>query len=768
MDPSPELMDEVIEDFIRENQVDGSAADALREATRTVQQAVIERGGLSGARNPSSVLLARIRDAATPPIFADGDPDGVGVVRLRGIPFSATKEDILRFFESFEPMAEGVVIGTTREGRLSGEAFVQFPTKDLAREAIESKNRASMGDRYIELFPSTAGEAQRAQHSGPVSSRWGDDRGGYTDWSTYTSDRYITEEEVEDWIASNNVDDHAAASLRELPRTLQAGVIDRGGLGNARNPSSVLLSRIRDAQAAHSRGPPPEVPLPPPPAGRGSRNLAERVERFVAECGIDEQAAEVLRKSHPDVQEEIIQRNDVAQARNPSSALRARIRDVESALMASPARPSQAPASSGRPGGNLVARVEEFIASNRVDDRAAETLRSQQGHVQTIVIDRGDLVGTRNPSSALLARIKDAQYAAPPPGRGGGGGRPSSLEDAIEGFIRFNYIDERAAEMLRGCPPAMQEAVLERGDVVNTRNPSSTLLARIRDVQAGIGPGRPPHGPFMSPAGPPMGGPPIGLPASVVDDIEYLLRAYADRDERAADLLQRVRSVKFPMGPPGMGPPGMGPPGMGPPGPAGGFREGDAFDGYRGQPPLRPLGRESRSFSPRGRRPFVDGGPLDGEDRIDAYCRANGVDAAAQDTLRRVDPTVAQVVMEKGVGTARNPSSALLARIRDVESRMATNSNGRDRGHDAASHPRKRSRLEDDVEAFIRSNGVDEMAADALRRCSPDVQEAVMEKGVGGARNPSSALLARIRDAEQGRLGDRRRRGGGGDRYVPY
>jgi len=764
MEQSPEPMDEAIEDFIRENQVDGSAADALREATRAVQQAVMERGGLSGARNPSSVLLARIRDAATPPIFADGDPDGVGVVRLRGIPFSATKEDIIRFFEGLEPMLEGVVIGTTREGRLSGEAFVQFPTKDLGKEAIEAKNRATMGDRYIELFPSTAGEAQRAQHTGPPSGRWGDDRGGYTDWSTYTSDRYITEEEVEDWIASNNVDDHAAASLRELPRTLQAGVIDRGGLGNARNPSSVLLSRIRDAQAAHSRGPPPEVPPPPPAAARGNRNLADRVERFVAECGIDEQAAEVLRKSHPDVQEEIIARNDVAQARNPSSALRARIRDVESSLMASPARPSQAPTSSGRPSGNIVARVEEFIAANGVDERAAETLRSQQGHVQAIVIDRGDLVGTRNPSSALLARIKDAQYAPPPPddgprggfgGRGGGGRRPSSLEDAIEDFIRFNYVDERAAEMLRGCPPPVQEAVLERGDFVNTRNPSSALLARIRDVQSGIGPGRPPQGPAF---GPPAG-PPIGLPASVVDDIEFLLRAYADRDERAAELLQRVRSVKFPMGPP-PGPP-MGPPGPpGPPGPFG-FREGDAFDGYREQPPpLRPLGRESRSFSPRGRG-------ARGEDRIDDYCRANGVDAAAQDTLRRVDPAVAQVVMEKGVATARNPSSALLARIRDVESRMGGSHNGRDRGHDPAP-PRKRSRLEDEVEAFIRSNGVDDMAAEALRRCSPDVQDAAMEKGVGGARNPSSALLARIRDAEQGRLGDRRRRGGGGDRYVPY
>lgn len=38
---------------------------------------------------------------------------------------------------------------------------------------------------------------------------------------------------------------------------------------------------------------------------------------------------------------------------------------------------------------------------------------------------------------------------------------------------------------------------------------------------------------------------------------------------------------------------------------------------------------------------------------------------------------------------------------------------------------------------------VDAMGCDALRRCSAEVQEAVMERGLDGARNASSALLAR-------------------------
>jgi len=52
-----------VEDFIKINNVDESAADMLRSASPTVQRTVIGRGELKTARNPSSALLSRIRDA---------------------------------------------------------------------------------------------------------------------------------------------------------------------------------------------------------------------------------------------------------------------------------------------------------------------------------------------------------------------------------------------------------------------------------------------------------------------------------------------------------------------------------------------------------------------------------------------------------------------------------------------------------------------------------------------------------------------------------
>mmetsp|Transcript_25306 Transcript_25306/g.72871 ORF Transcript_25306/g.72871 Transcript_25306/m.72871 type:complete len:373 (-) Transcript_25306:46-1164(-) len=69
---------EEVEDFIKNNEVDESAADMLRSASPTVQRTVLSRGELKTARNPSSALLSRIRDAKSGGGDRDRDrgPDG--------------------------------------------------------------------------------------------------------------------------------------------------------------------------------------------------------------------------------------------------------------------------------------------------------------------------------------------------------------------------------------------------------------------------------------------------------------------------------------------------------------------------------------------------------------------------------------------------------------------------------------------------------------------------------------------------------------------
>lgn len=92
-------------------------------------------------------------------------PSGVNedaVVKLRGLPFSASKLDIADFFAGLEVEANGILVMTDYEGRPKGEAFVQFTTVAGAERALE-KNKQNMGHRYIEVFPSSMDEAKRAQ-----------------------------------------------------------------------------------------------------------------------------------------------------------------------------------------------------------------------------------------------------------------------------------------------------------------------------------------------------------------------------------------------------------------------------------------------------------------------------------------------------------------------------------------------------------------------------------------------------------------------------
>lgn len=59
---------------------------------------------------------------------------------------------------------------------------------------------------------------------------------------------------------------------------------------------------------------------------------------------------------------------------------------------------------------------------------------------------------------------------------------------------------------------------------------------------------------------------------------------------------------------------------------------------------------------------------------------------------------------------------------------------------------------ESEVEEFITVNHVDERAAEYFRECSNSLQKEVMALGLAGARNPSSALIARVKAAKSGNL----------------
>ena len=85
-----------------------------------------------------------------------------GTLRLRGLPFSASAEDIVKFFGDFNLSQDDIKFVMRSDGKVTGEAYVTFASADDARSAMVM-DRQSIGSRYIELFASSPQEAARAR-----------------------------------------------------------------------------------------------------------------------------------------------------------------------------------------------------------------------------------------------------------------------------------------------------------------------------------------------------------------------------------------------------------------------------------------------------------------------------------------------------------------------------------------------------------------------------------------------------------------------------
>ncbi|KAI4330414.1 hypothetical protein MLD38_028704 [Melastoma candidum] len=84
------------------------------------------------------------------------------ILKLRGLPFTVLKSQILDFFKDFQVIQDGVHIACRPDGKATGEAFVEFVSSEEARRAM-AKDKMTIGSRYVELFPATHDEARRAE-----------------------------------------------------------------------------------------------------------------------------------------------------------------------------------------------------------------------------------------------------------------------------------------------------------------------------------------------------------------------------------------------------------------------------------------------------------------------------------------------------------------------------------------------------------------------------------------------------------------------------
>lgn len=94
--------------------------------------------------------------------YGGGIRDGphTGFIRMRGLPFQATKQDVLDFFKDYKPIESSILLTYHVDGRATGEGYVAFDDASDAKAAM-TMHRSTIGSRYIELFISNKDEHTR-------------------------------------------------------------------------------------------------------------------------------------------------------------------------------------------------------------------------------------------------------------------------------------------------------------------------------------------------------------------------------------------------------------------------------------------------------------------------------------------------------------------------------------------------------------------------------------------------------------------------------
>eukprot|EP01023_Acetabularia_acetabulum_P017501 TRINITY_DN18746_c0_g2_i3.p2 TRINITY_DN18746_c0_g2~~TRINITY_DN18746_c0_g2_i3.p2 ORF type:complete len:219 (-),score=31.96 TRINITY_DN18746_c0_g2_i3:298-954(-) len=80
------------------------------------------------------------------------------VLKLRGLPFEATDNDIANFFVGFQLLHVHIC---RNNGKTTGEAFVQLRSDDEGYRARAMFDKKCLGKRYIEIFPAKPSEMKK-------------------------------------------------------------------------------------------------------------------------------------------------------------------------------------------------------------------------------------------------------------------------------------------------------------------------------------------------------------------------------------------------------------------------------------------------------------------------------------------------------------------------------------------------------------------------------------------------------------------------------
>ncbi|XP_061243654.1 epithelial splicing regulatory protein 2 isoform X4 [Bos javanicus] len=121
-------------------------------------------------RYASSPLLPTLTAPLLPIPFPLAAGTGRDCVRLRGLPYTATIEDILSFLgeAAVDIRPHGVHMVLNQQGRPSGDAFIQMTSAERALAAAQRCHKKAMKERYVEVVPCSTEEMSRVLMGGTL------------------------------------------------------------------------------------------------------------------------------------------------------------------------------------------------------------------------------------------------------------------------------------------------------------------------------------------------------------------------------------------------------------------------------------------------------------------------------------------------------------------------------------------------------------------------------------------------------------------------
>lgn len=204
------------------------------------------------------------------------------------------------------------------------------------------------------------------------------------------------------------------------------------------------------------------------------------MQKFVLDNEFDKDIIDTLKDLDPEMQEAVVAKGPLDNARNPNAVIKARIIHVR--------RQKKWKEEDGEDREQFEAEVETYIQDNNLDERCRNVLLETEKDVVRELMTQ-TLNASRNPSAVVLSRVRriqdeqmddsSMQYGMARKNKNPTLKEQEDLEAAMDKYILDNEIDDRAANVLREQKFWVQKHLLN-DSLEGVRNPSAVILCRIK------------------------------------------------------------------------------------------------------------------------------------------------------------------------------------------------------------------------------------------------------------------------------------------------